>query len=213
MPIIYKKKFNSGLKLGVWKIIETNEQLFDKLVLSDAELIHVKKINHSKRYKHWLASRVLIKDLLQTDEFIQFEYDDYGKPNLVNVSGYISISHAADVAAIALSPDNHVGIDIERMQAKIERIAPKFMLKEEIASCTEENKIRDMYIHWCVREAVYKCYGKRQLDFRKHMLLQPINRNLSQQLEVKLVRSNIDYKYLVSIDEIGDYMLAYTQHK
>ena len=100
-----------------------------------------------------------------------------GKPNLVNIDGFISISHAADVAAIAISKKEEVGIDIEKMQEKITRIAPKFMLSEEIERSQGEHQVLDMYVHWCVREAVYKCYGRRQLDFRRHILLEPIKQS------------------------------------
>ncbi len=210
MPTIYKKEFSNGLQIGVWQINETENELISKLTLSKDELSYLESIQSSKRYKHWLASRVLIKDLLQTDEFIEFEYNKTGKPNLVNVDGFVSISHAADVAAIALSKKHEVGIDIEKMQEKIVRIAPKFMLPEEIEECNENNKVRAMYVHWCIREAVFKCYGKGQLDFKKHILLEAISSSNNQCVKTQIKKENEQLSYNVYYDVLDEYMLAYT---
>lgn len=210
MPLFYKKSLSSQVQLGVWKITESDEELISKLTLNDDELAHLQTIKHSKRFKHWLASRVLIKQLLQTNKFIEFEYDKNGKPNLVNVEGHVSISHAADVAAIALSRTKNIGIDIEKMQEKIVRIAPKFMLAKEIEASAGEDQILEMYIHWCVREAVYKCYGRRQLDFRKHILLEPLSELKGQVVPSKIKKGDIEIAYEVVYDRIGDYLIAYT---
>ncbi len=58
--------------------------------------------------------------------------DDHGKPYLVNFDYEISLSHSYDYAAVMISKDKKVGVDIELMKEKIDLIKHKFLSVEEL---------------------------------------------------------------------------------
>jgi len=120
MPLVYQQNINSSTKLGIWHIIE-EESFFLAEVPLQREITHP-----HKRLQH-LAGRMLLRTL-----FPDFPYDliriaDTRKPYLENESYHFSISHCGDYAAVIVSKDHRVGIDIERINEKVERIQHKFL--------------------------------------------------------------------------------------
>ena len=75
-------------------------------------------------------------------------------------------------AAIAsLKP---VGIDIQYIVPKITRIAPKFMNEVEVSNIDKMDTslhLDVMHIIWGAKESLFKAYGKKSVDFKKHMTL------------------------------------------
>ena len=94
---------------------------------------YYEKLSNGKRHLHWLGTRVLLRKMLHTEEYIDCKVDAHGKPYLVNLPYHISLSHSFDYAAVMISKSKPVGIDIEQMKEKVERIAHKFMRPEEMA--------------------------------------------------------------------------------
>src|SRR3546814_16608220 len=88
--------------------------------------------NQHKRSLHWLGSRVLLRTLLNTDKYINLKIDEYRKPFLANLPHQVSISHSYDFAAVMVSLNGPVGVDIEQINSKIEKIAASFLLPEEL---------------------------------------------------------------------------------
>ena len=39
------------------------------------------------------------------------------------------------------------------------------MQQEELDFVDGENKLKQLYVCWCVKEAVYKCYGQKEAAF------------------------------------------------
>ena len=69
-------------------------------------------------------------------------------------------------AALMLSHEKNVAVDIEYVSDRVERIAGRFMRDDETATCTLSR-----LIHWCVKETVYKYFSGQNLgyhDIRLH---------------------------------------------
>ena len=86
----------------------------------------------------------------------------------------ISISHSRSLATVLAAPVP-VGVDIQKIVSKIERIAHKFMNQAESESLQVPSCIPHLHVYWGAKEALYKAYGRRQLDFKKHILIDPFS--------------------------------------
>jgi 4'-phosphopantetheinyl transferase EntD len=130
------------------------------------------------REKEQKAVRELVAAMLQyktsigessrTDDTVEIGHKESGKPILKD--WHISISHTKGYAAVLLSKNHEVGIDIEYVSDRVKRIADRFLRPDEQA----ENTI-DLLLHWCAKEAIYKLYSELDLTFQQMKIvdLQP----------------------------------------
>lgn len=88
------------------------------------------------------------------------EKDANGKPVLKNSEAHLSISHTQQFAAVMFSRNKAVGIDLENINPKVERIAHKFLREDEINAIDEEEKIGKLILYWSAKEALYKLHAK-----------------------------------------------------
>src|ERR1700742_2823860 len=160
MAIAYRQRIDDDTEFALWKIEEQADELYNQLQLNNDEKTFIENISNGKRHLHWLGTRVLLRKMLHTDEYIDCQVDEHGKPYLVTLPYHISLSHSFDYAAVMISRTGPVGIDIEQIKEKVERIAFKFMRPEELAFISNTNKIDQLYACWCAKEAVYKCHGQ-----------------------------------------------------
>src|SRR6201986_861297 len=131
MAIAYRQQVDDDTEFAIWRIEEEADELYSQLQLNEHEKAYYEKLSAGKRSLHWLGTRVLLRKMLRTDEYIDCKVDAHGKPYLVNLPYHISLSHSFDYAAVMISKEP-VGIDIEQVTDKIERIAHKFMRQEEL---------------------------------------------------------------------------------
>lgn len=209
MPLIEKTELSGETRLGIWKLEEDAEVFLSKLKLNQKEKDFLNTIVNSKRYKQWLGSRVLLKELLDTDEFVELKNDEHGKPMLSTMPYHLSITHSAEYAGVIVSKEYAVGIDIEHIHPKIERIAHKFMCPEDFDSLDFQYEIEQMYVYWCAKEAMYKLYGKRALDFKKHIFIQPFEYMHFGEIKGKIQKDDYRHEFKITYEKLGDYMMAY----
>ncbi|WP_026897132.1 4'-phosphopantetheinyl transferase family protein [Daejeonella oryzae] len=210
MALAYQKKIDSQTSFALWKIEETADELFAQLQLKEHELTYLDSLNNGKRNLHWLSTRVLLRTMLQTDEYIDCKVDEHGKPYLANFPHHISLSHSFDYAAVMISVDKAVGIDIELMKNKIERIARKFMSEDELDFIDPANKTEHLYMCWCAKEAIYKLQGKKQVSFLNNIRLNSFECDIDVNTTASLQIANTPtQKYDVKYHQLGDYMIGY----
>jgi 4'-phosphopantetheinyl transferase len=165
MPLIKLDIDHTGYKFCLWKITETENELIKDLNLN---FIHLKKLSERKSTYHrksFLAIRQLLKKL-NIELSIQ-NYDRNGRPYLED-GRYISFSHTKDFAAVVVS-EKSIGVDIEKQQNKIIKIAPRFLsdLEKKIKLTTDQiSKITQI---WTAKEAVYKAFRTKGIDFSKQI--------------------------------------------
>src|ERR1700761_3327791 len=210
MAIAYRQQIDDDTEFAIWKIEEEADELYSQLQLDEQEKAYYEQLKVGKRNLHWLGTRVLLRKMLKTDEYIDCKVDEHGKPYLVNLPYHISLSHSFDYAAVMIGKDP-VGIDIEQVKQKVERIAHKFMRKEEMAFLSDKNKIKQLYVCWCAKEAVYKCYGQKEVSFADNILLQPFEFEGHGSVNARLHKGNVDINYEVGYLQYQDYMVGYVK--
>lgn len=213
MGIVYQKQVDDHTAIALWKIEETAEELYQQLQLKQHEKEYLETLNNGKRNIHWLGTRVLLRKMLNTHEYIDMGVDEHGKPYLKNFSQYISLSHSFDYAAVMISDKSEVGIDIEIVKEKIERIAHKFMSPEELKFIDSDNPIDHLYICWCAKEAVYKLHGKKNVSFLHDIRLRPFSCCAEGAFEASLTTPDISRHFSVFYEKYQNYMIGYAIDK
>jgi 4'-phosphopantetheinyl transferase len=211
MAIAYKKQIDDDTEFALWKIEEQAEELYNQLQLDEQEKAYVEQLSHGKRHLHWLGTRVLLRKMLNTEEYIDCKVDAHGKPYLVHLPYHISLSHSFDYAAVMISKTRPVGIDIEQIKEKVERIANKFMGPEELAFIHDQHKIQQLYVCWCAKEAVYKCHGQKEVSFAENISLEPFNFDKEGRVVAHFNKDMIKLDYQVDYLQYEDYMIGYVK--
>ena len=211
MAIAFRKRIDDDMEFALWKIEEKAGDLYNQLQLNNEEKAYVEQISNGKRHLHWLSTRVLLRKMLITNEYIDCKVDEHGKPYLVTLPYHISLSHSFDYAAVMISKKHPVGIDIEQVKEKVERIAHKFMRPEELAFIEDQTKIPHLYACWCAKEAVYKCNGEKEVSFVDNITLQPFQFAPEGNIDAHLQKDRKDLYYKVGYLQFEDYMIGYTR--
>jgi len=156
----------------------------------------------------FLAARQTAHYLSGLSARLPLEKDANGKPFLPGTTLHLSISHTARYAAAFLGKVP-VGVDIQYMVEKIERIAPKFLNVEEKKQIGQ-HRLAHLHVCWCAKEALYKAYGQGGLDFRQHILLAPFDyAEEGGTLSGVVQKNGITQKFAIFYNKIADCMLAW----
>lgn len=209
MPITFLEHIDQNTSIALWKITESPDELVQQLQLKEHELVMLSSLIKEKRNLHWLATRVLLRKMLNTEEYIDCQADENGKPILINHPYHISLSHSHDYAAVMVSKTKKVGIDIEIIKDKIIKVQHKFMSDAELNIIAPENKTEQLYVCWCAKEAVYKLHGKKEISFKDHIHLSKFDFDVSGQLAAKIEKEDFVENFTVYYKKIEDYMLGY----
>ncbi len=204
MPLYKLEKISSQRVMAVWLISETLEEILNIASVYIQGIKVPDYINHPDKKVEWLASRLALKfccDLMHIP--YQGTYrTDTGQPLLVGNLAHISISHSVDFAAIVLDTHHKVGIDIEKISDKVEKIASKYLQDDE-----RETTFERLTLKWCIKEAVYKVSDHDNLSLKNDIQILKIDSSSTGKSEV-VVKGNdlIDTLFF----KLEDYYVAYT---
>jgi len=161
----------------IWRINESEEELRAQLQHPELYADKVATLKPgSRRMLEVLATRCAMKALF--DEEKEVLYTPEGAPYLAE-GPYISISHTQGYAAV-ISASCPVGIDIERLGKRVERVVSQFLKPEEnICLQLAADRIEldnsfpwDAYtlmlhLAWSAKETAYKVLGHDYYDLRR----------------------------------------------
>lgn len=168
MPLIYKILDSPHSTIAVWKVTESADFLADQLQLKNQISNEQVSRMHPKRKLEWLASRNLICSLIQDYDVSKIKNDSFGKPYHDSIDLNISISHTSDYVAVYVS-EKMIGIDIQKITPKIRSIAHKFLDHNTLHELHPTDNLNAIHYLWGAKECMYKCYGRKKLDFREHL--------------------------------------------
>lgn len=209
MSLAYLKELDANSRIALWKIEESEDELISMLQLDEAELAKLSSLAKGKRTLHWLATRVLLRYLLQTPEFISCPSDSNGKPYLPDFPYEISLTHSYEYAGVMLSSAGACGIDLEIVKEKVVRIKDKFLKPEEIGFIEEYQLVDQLYACWCAKEAVYKLQGQKGVSFYQDMTIEPFRYTPQGVMTVNLATNNVVRKFNVFYERFNEYMMGY----
>jgi 4'-phosphopantetheinyl transferase len=208
MPLILHQHINNSTQIGVWHIEEPLEWFETQFTISDTEAAEIVVLTSRKKIE-WYACRWLLNLLLGNAKRQECSKDEFGKPFLVNSNLEISISHSADKAAVIIST-LPVGIDVQYFTEKILRIEQRFMREIEQQSLSIPFKFEHLHTYWGAKESLYKAYGKRQLDFRKNIMVSPFEyEKLGGKAKGQVIKENFCAFYDIYYQTLEGFSLTY----
>jgi len=194
VPVILSKNIRQNISIAVWQIAETEEFFYHSLLLLPEDESKIRNIKLQKVRFQKLACRAALAQLLG-DNKVEITYSETGQPLLKNY--YISFSHTTTSSAVALSTVP-VGIDMEELTPRILKLYPRFMSEKEIFN-SDVTELKNLYYFWCAKEAMYKWYSMRNLDFIEdlYVLKNEKKGSIKNKHTLQLKDFCVDNKYIV----------------
>ena len=203
-------------RLGLWHITEDEDYFIRKLPLTDREKAEINGVTGRKKLEK-LAGKLLLRHM--TGWANSIVKDDFGKPFFKDSHLHLSLSHSGDYVAGIIS-ERPVGIDIQLISAKLHRVAPRVMNENKFKNLDPNNSLEHLHVYWGAKEALYKAYGQRSLDFKKHILIEPFDYTLiadtSQTTKItegSVLINNQAQVFDIFYKKIQNYILVYAIEK
>ena len=167
MPFLKKFIIKEKTKVSLWKVM-IGELNTKELNSDEKNLLKLKKSNILK--EQFLATRKLLA-LENTD--YKITYDNNGKP-LLNSKYKISISHSHEIAAIAISNNSKIGLDVQLKGSKILNIQNKFLNKSEKLNISDDSCVDILTMIWTSKESIYKAVGLKGISFSNNIKIDKV---------------------------------------
>lgn len=208
MGMIIHRECAEGCQLGIWLIRENYEDLISKLTLNSNELNTLENFRNYSRKVEWLSVRTLANTM--TGRNVRIIYNEERKPFLDDNSYNISISHSHEFTSILMSKDRRVGIDLEYMSHRISGIADRFMHESEKVTDDPAMIQYHLYIYWCAKEALYKICDKRDIHFKKDIIIDPFDPEENGELSGLVKTGRGREKFNLNYFRINNYTIVFS---
>ncbi len=210
MALLLIKRLENGAAIGLWRLEESPEFFLHSLHLQPKEQEELAKLK-GRRIEEWLACRYLVHEMLLAQghaERVPVIKDEFGKPHLLGMPFHLSFSHSHDLVAVILA-NRPTGVDIQASVGKIERLANKFLGELELNSLIDETRLAQLHIYWGAKEALYKAYGRKELDFRQNIHIQPFDYQRAGSTKGQIVKNGSSWDFEVFYEQFWDYYLVW----
>lgn len=208
MPLIKKQRLDEGTWLALWQMTEALEQL------PAPAHVDLSAFHSPRRKRETLTEYLLLKELTEAfkeltvdlkeptdDPRLVIRHNEDGAPL---VDGYhISLSHTEGWAAMILSETHKVGVDIEYVSERVNRVASRFIRWDE-----QQSTLAERLIAWCAKEAVYKFFTEQHLEFDEMRLL-PYSPQEAGEVIVENLRQQVRVAVVYEVNDC--YVLAYVK--
>lgn len=128
-------------------------------------------VRSERRRSEIIVTRLLVKDLFGDNAVLCHE--DSGAP-YVEVDGRrlpmgFSLSHCRGWVVAAWSETESVGIDVELIEPRIDRVKERVLCHDELRFVGRS--LWKAAVAWTAKEAVFKCAGEQGVDFQRDIAL------------------------------------------
>lgn len=187
MPLFYQQDINQDTRLAVWEISEDESFFLEKVSLR-REIAHP-----HKRLQH-LAGRYLLVYLFPDFPAELIEIADTRKPFLPDEQYHFSISHCGNFAAAIVSRTERVGVDVELLTPRVEKIKHKFLHPDELQMVDEAtiNRIQLLTLLWSAKEAMFKWWGSGDVDFSEVLRIWQMPNELKGKINASFQKNEVD---------------------
>lgn len=207
--------------------------------LSKDELRRAGRFIRERDRSRWIGARSALRHILSRHigvppHRIDFTYGRYGKPSIskrtAEASPAFNLSHAGDLAIVAVGTDISLGVDIERCpdrRCRFEELAPVCLSDAEhremsaMARCARE---RELIRIWTCKEAYLKATG-RGLSIPPHLIetrstaagtpeLVSVNgsRRVAERWSLRLLRTMPGYTGALAIQSTSRVSISYSYY-
>lgn len=199
MPLISVDEVAPGVRLGLWKIVETVDEFFTLapgLRFLEGDL---RGYGSVQRRLEVLAVNSLLREL--QGRYVRLRHDADGKPCLEG-GMEVSVSHTRGCAAVMVSRHGRVAVDVEYVSDRVGRVAQRLLRSDESAA-----DLRELMLHWCSKETLYKLFPEDHLALEDMRLLSIEGKHDEGTVKMEHVQRGLtlDVRYRV----FGGFVLTY----
>lgn len=195
----------TNVNVSLWRISESEEELLSQKPFLQQYVVEMENMKSSARRLEYLVTRALLYDAVGEAGRI-FHYPT-GKPYLQDGRN-ISISHTKGYAAIAVSKEYNVALDMEYVSDRVCRVADKFLRSDENAETTLQK-----LLVWCAKETLYKLHSEDNLTFHEMRVenVPEVKEHDFGELYIENIRRNRQVKVTFLVTE--GFILAFAKEK
>lgn len=207
MPI-YKEIKNKKETVLIWKYDENDD--LEASVYLDKETIEKIRDYHPKKRKEVLMIRKMLAEILPKHHL---SYYENGEPYLLPKNKNISISHSFPFAVLAIAEDS-IGVDLERVQPKIQQLKSRFLYKTEYSWVENQRELEYLTVVWAMKESLYKIHPSKYWSFREHYEIEPFDLSeVQNKVSCRVFDGDINDFYHAEFQKIEDYYLVIVRVK
>jgi len=167
MPFLKEFIINDKTKIKLWKVM-MGELNTKELNSDEKKLLKLKKNNILK--EQFLATRKVLA--LENSDY-KITYNNNGKPSL-NSKYNISISHSHEIAALVISDNSKIGLDVQLNENKIFNIQDKFLNPSEKLNIGENPSLIILTMIWTSKESIYKAIGLKGTSLSNNIIIDKV---------------------------------------
>ena len=164
-------------EVHVWRVdLEQTEEAVNQFrkTLDPDELQRASRFYFERHRRAFVVGRGFLRDVLgrylkSKPDVLKFSYGTYGKPALKSEHKdarlRFNLSHSHNVGLLAITADNHIGVDVEHNRADFatEEIARRFFSRCEVEvfnTLRKEEQVAAFFRCWTRKEAFIKATGR-----------------------------------------------------
>ena len=207
MPI-FKEIISEQTQILIWKYSE--EEKFSADLISDEKEFENLKQKSPKRLIEKQMVRQMLKKILPNHKI---RYHENGQPYLEPFDKFVSVSHSFPYAVLAIS-EKKIGVDIEQVKDRIDKIKHKFLHPKEIDWLSKaESGIEHLTAIWCIKEALFKIHSSKQWSFKEFYVVDEFFLDKFSKIKCKVFDRDKEDKFLAYLEKIENYYLAITEEE
>ena len=207
MPI-FKEIISEQTQILIWKYSE--EEKFSADLISDEKEFENLKQKSPKRLIEKQMVRHMLKKIMPNHKI---RYHENGQPYLEPFDKFVSVSHSFPYAVLAIS-EKKIGVDIEQVKDRIDKIKHKFLHPTEIDWLSRaESGIEHLTAIWCIKEALFKIHSSKQWSFKEFYVVDEFSLDKFSQIKCKVFDKDREDKFLAYLEKIENYYLAITEEE
>ena len=193
---------------ALWRLDEDEDTLAK--MLDNAEQVSAGITNPHKRLEY-LGGRLLVKVVMNSIGLVYegIHKDQYGKPFPAGCAYQLSLTHSYPYVAVLLDQHKAAGIDLEQPKAKLLKVAPRVLNRDELIDAGQD--IVKHCIYWSAKEALVKIYGRKDLILAENLLIDSFLRqekgDIIGRIIVRGEETTVPLRYIVS----SDFVLVYSK--
>lgn len=181
MPQIFSTSIHPSGNLLLWQTEEESDWFKEQLnLMPDLWVEYDSLVNDSIRNR-WLASRYAVQQVSQQSP-LELIKDQSERPYLGVEKKPLSLSHCEGFVA-AIHSDVSVGIDVERISSRVQKIKNYFMRDEELDLLGVDNE--PLILAWSAKESIYKWLGEKHLGYKSQLCIRSID-FMGQAMEIEI---------------------------
>ena len=202
MPI-FKEIISEQTQILIWKY--SHEEKFSADLISDEKEFENLKQKSPKRLIEKQMVRQMLKKILPNHKI---KYYENGQPYLEPFDKFVSVSHSFPYAVLAIS-EKKIGVDIEQVKDRIDKIKHKFLHPTEIDWLDRaESGIEHLTAIWCIKEALFKIHSSKQWSFKEFYVVDEFLLDQFSKIKCKVFDKDREDKFLAYLEKIENYYLA-----